>query len=340
MMSVLYLLSSLGVINGLLIGVFLVFRNQNKVSNGYLGGLLLALSLRIGKSVFYYFEDNVDLLILQIGLSACTFIGPFFYLYTKAIYRQYRKIHTEDVILLSILFLSVLTLGLIHPYRTNPAIWNGYIVYVIYSVWAVFTLLGLYYVAKILGPVLLKPSTMSRLQQHLAILTIALLFINLTYQMALYGLFTYLWGALIFSFTLYFLLGRMLLSSKFFTPKSADQPIKDASIKLNELNLLMDTQKPYVNQKLKLDDLATMASLSKHSLSKLLNEEYKHGFAHYVKEFRVKEAKQLIQTRNELSLEGIGFEAGFNSKSSFFDAFKKITNSTPSEYKKAKQVLV
>ncbi|MDR7132022.1 AraC-like DNA-binding protein [Algoriphagus sp. 4150] len=339
-MSILYLLSSLGVINGLLIGVFLVFRSQNKISNGYLGGLLLALSLRIGKSVFYYFEDNVDLLILQIGLSACTFIGPFFYLYTKATYHHYRKINTKDVILLSILFLSVLTVGLVYPYRTSPAIWNGYIVYAIYTVWAVFTLPGLYYVAKILGSALLKPSTMSRLQQHLAILTIAMLFINLTYQMALYGLFTYLWGALIFSFTLYLMLGRMLLSGKFFTSKSADQPIKDAYIKLDELNLLMHTQKPYVNQKLKLDDLATMAGLSKHSLSKLLNEEYKHGFAHYVKEFRVLEAKQLIQTRNELSLEGIGFEAGFSSKSSFFDAFKKITNSTPSEYRKTQQMLV
>ncbi|KYG78550.1 AraC family transcriptional regulator [Roseivirga ehrenbergii] len=338
-MSVLYLLSSLGVINGLLIGAFLVFRNQNKVANAYLGGLLLALSLRIGKSVFYYFEDNVDLLILQIGLSACTFIGPFFYLYTKAIYKQHRKIHTRNTVLLIILLASILTIGSVYPYRNHPAIWNGYIIYGIYYIWAVFTLLGLYNAVKMLKPVILKPSTMSKPQQHLAMLTIAMLIINLTYQMALYGLFTYIWGALIFSFTLYFLLGRMLLSSKFFSPKPTDQPLANASKKLEELNVLMDTQKPYINQKLKLDNLAVQAGLSKHSLSKLLNEEYRHGFAQYVKEFRVKEAKQLIHTRNELSLEGIGYEAGFSSKSSFFDAFKKITNSTPSEYRKSHQLV-
>lgn len=338
-MSVLYLLSSLGVINGLLIGAFLVFRNQNKVANAYLGGLLLVLSLRIGKSVFYYFEDNVDLLILQIGLSACTFIGPFFYLYTKAIYRQHRKIHTKDVMLLLLLLVSIVSIGLIYPYRTQPDIWRGYVVYGIYITWGVFSLMGLYYAVKMLKPVILKPSEMSKPQQHLAILTIAMLIINLTYQMALYGLFTYIWGALIFSFTLYFLLGRMLLSSKFFSPKSTDQPLANASKKLEELNVLMDTEKPYINQKLKLDDLAAQSGLSKHSLSKLLNEEYRYGFAQYVKEFRVKEAKQLIHTRNELSLEGIGFEAGFSSKSSFFDAFKKITNSTPSEYRKAQQLV-
>ncbi len=338
-MSVLYLLSSLGVINGLLIGAFLVFRNQNKVANTYLGGLLLALSLRIGKSVFYYFEDSVDLLILQVGLSACTFIGPFFYLYTKAIYKYHRKIHTREIALLLVLLLAVLTIGLIFPYRTQPAIWRAYVVYGIYINWTVFTLLGLYYAVRMLKPVILKPATMSKPQQHLAILTIAMLFINLTYQMALYGLFTYLWGALIFSFTLYFLLGRMLLSSKFFSPKPTDQPLENAAQKLRELNVLMDREKPYINQKLKLDDLAAQAGLSKHSLSKLLNEEYRYGFAQYVKEFRVKEAKQLIHTRNELSLEGIGFEAGFSSKSSFFDAFKKITNSTPSEYRKSHQLV-
>ncbi|MEQ8245382.1 helix-turn-helix domain-containing protein [Fulvivirga sp.] len=339
-MPLLFLLCSLGVINGLLIGVFLIFRNPNKIVNAYLGGLLLSLSLRIGKSVFYYFDNYVDLLILQIGLSACAFIGPFFYLYTKALYRQYRKINTADFVLLMILLTSVLIVGIIYPYRTNPDVWNGFIIYVIYAVWAIFTLFALYYSIKMLKSVLLRPAAMSKSQQHLAIVTIAVLFINLTYQMALYGFFTYLWGALIFSFTLYFLLGRILLSSKFFSFKSTDQPLENASKKLEELNTLMDSQKPYTNQKLKLDDLASLAGLNRHTLSRLLNEEYKYGFAQYIKEFRVKEAKQLIQTRNELSLEGIGFEAGFSSKSSFFETFKKITNATPSEFKKASQASV
>lgn len=337
-MPLLFLLCSLGVINGLLIGVFLVFRNPNKIVNAYLGGLLLSLSLRIGKSVFYYFGEQVDLLILQIGLSACTFIGPFFYLYTKSIHQQYKKIHKPDAVLLLILLVGVLTVGVIYPYRTYPEIWNGYVVYGIYIIWAVFTLIGLYHAIKVLQPVILKPSRMSKPQQHLAIITISVLFINLTYQMALYGLFTYIWGSLIFSFTLYFVIGKLLLSGKFFMAKGSDQPLEDGAAKLEELNALMDAQKPYTNQKLKLDDLASLVGLNRHTLSRLLNEEYKYGFAQYIKEYRVKEAKQLIQTRNELSLEGIGFEAGFSSKSSFFETFKKIANATPSEFKKASQV--
>ena len=47
------------------------------------------------------------------------------------------------------------------------------------------------------------------------------------------------------------------------------------------------------------------------------------------------EAKDLIKSRDELSLEGIGYEAGFNSKSAFFEAFKKVTGQTPAAFKKA-----
>ena len=339
-MSVLFLLSSLGVINGLLIGIFLVFRSQNKATNAYLGGLLLALSLRIGKSVVFYFQDTVDLLILQIGLSACTFIGPFFYLYTKSVSKQHNKFKLNDLVLLACLLCAILVVGSIYPYRTYPAIWNGYIVYGIYLAWSVFTVLGLYYAFILLKPAILRPATMSKPQQHLAIVTLAMLSIHLTYQMALYGSFTYIWGSLIFSFALYLLLGRMLVSSRFFRLNPPDQPLENAALKLLALNQLMETQKPYVNQKLKLDDLADMANLSRHTLSRLLNEEYRHGFAQYIKEFRVKEAKRLINTRDELSLEGIGFEAGFSSKSSFFEAFKKLTHTTPSEYRKSRKAVV
>ena len=43
---------------------------------------------------------------------------------------------------------------------------------------------------------------------------------------------------------------------------------------------------------------------------------------------------ELKKLNNHLSLLGIGFEVGFNSKTTFNTTFKKITNKTPSEFKK------
>ncbi|MEO0334736.1 MAG: helix-turn-helix domain-containing protein, partial [Bacteroidota bacterium] len=314
--------------------LYLIIKRPKAVVNSYFGGLLLALSIRIGKSVFFYFSTEVDQLILQVGLSACVFIGPFFYLYSKALQRQEQDFKRADVLLLLLLLVGVSIVGLIYPYRVYPEIWNGYIIYGIYAVWILFTLLGLYYNGKMLNGVLLRPRAMSQNQQYIAAIALAMLFITITYQVALFVGFTYIWGALIFSFTFYYLMGRAFISHKSVTPQPPSRPLENGLALLNQVDKLMELEKPYTNQKLKLDELAAQVAIPKHTLSRVLNEVYTNGFSHYIKEYRVKEAQRLIATRHDLSLEGIGYEAGFNSKSAFFEAFKKVANCTPAEYKK------
>ncbi len=335
-MSLLFLLASLGAVNGSLVGLYLIVKKSRTVVESYFGGLLLALSIRIGKSVFFYFSPDVDRLILQIGLSACIFIGPFFYLYSKALQRQEQNFKREDILLLLLFLVSILVVGLLFPYPNYPEIWNGYIIYGIYAVWLFFTLLGLYYNGKMLERVILQPQAMNQNQQYVAAISLAMLFITVTYQAALYVGFTYIWGALIFSFAFYYLVGRVFLTHKSVTPQPAARPLENGSALLHQVNRLMESEKLYTNQKLKLDELAAQADIPKHILSRVLNEVYTSGFSHYIKEYRVKEAQRLITTRHDLSLEGIGYEAGFNSKSAFFEAFKKIANCTPAEYKKSR----
>ncbi len=334
-MSVLFLFASLGVINGFLVGGYLIFSRKRTIAEKYFGGLLLALSIRIGKSVFFYFNRETDQLILQLGLSACIFIGPSFYLYTKALWKNELKFKRADGWLLLMLLFTIVAVGITFPYRSFPELWNGAIIRGIYSIWALFTLFGLYNSWKLLGRTIFSSEKLTGNQQYLVAVVIAMLFITGTYQTALFVGFTYLWGALIFSFTFYYLLGRMLLTSKPIPPKVASQPLENGRELLMMVNEVMNSEKPFTNQRLKLDDLAAKTDMSRHMLSRVLNEEYEHGFSHYIKEHRVNEAKQLITSRPELSLEGIGYEAGFNSKSAFFEAFKKIANCTPAEYKKS-----
>lgn len=339
-MSILFLLASLGVVNGILVSIYLLVKKPRVASDIYFSGLLLALSIRIGKSIFFYFSEQVDLLILQIGLSACIFIGPFFYLYLKSLQKPETSFKKEAILLLLTLLVSIIGVGLIFPYRSFPEIWNGYIIYGIYTIWHLFLLLGLYHYYQLRKGLTLASKPMSGDQKYLAAIVVAMIFITLTYLTALFVGFTYIWGALIFSFTFYYLLARLFFTKKHPIPKTSDESLENADELLQKVNQLMNERKLFTQRRLKLDELAAQANMSKHTLSRVLNEAYQHGYAQYINEYRVREAKQLIATRPELSLEGIGYEAGFNSKSAFFETFKKLAHCTPAEYKQSRETAI
>ena len=337
-MSILFLLASLGVVNGIIVSVFLLCKKRHSVSDIYFAGLLLAFSIRIGKSIYFYFNESVNFTILQIGLSACIFIGPFFYLYMKSLFKYEEWFRKNDVAILISLLLIIVAVGLVYPYHTFPEIWNGYIIYGIYAVWFFFMVGGIVYAYLMFR--LSMGSSMDHNKRYVLSIAIAMVFITLTYMNALFIGYTYIWGALIFTISFYYLAFRMFMPSKSVLPRKPSQELPDAQALLEKVESLMVQNKPFINKKLKLDDLAEQTNMSKHTLSQVLNEAYPHGFSHFIKKYRVEEAKKLILTRPELSLEGIGYEAGFNSKSSFFEAFKKFAQCTPASYKNSQEKVV
>lgn len=102
------------------------------------------------------------------------------------------------------------------------------------------------------------------------------------------------------------------------------------------LTALMDKEKPYLDYEISLVKLAAQFKTSPHLLSYIINTGFNENFFQFINRYRVKEAKQMIlnPNMNHLSLIGIAFEVGFNSKTVFNTTFKKITGKTPSEFKK------
>lgn len=99
------------------------------------------------------------------------------------------------------------------------------------------------------------------------------------------------------------------------------------------LESLMKTEELYKNPNLKLSDLATKMNISAHQLSQLLNDNLEKSFSTYINEYRINEACERILTDTNLKIEEIGYEVGFNSKSTFFTTFKRIKNTTPLLYR-------
>jgi AraC-like DNA-binding protein len=84
-----------------------------------------------------------------------------------------------------------------------------------------------------------------------------------------------------------------------------------------------------------LQDIAKELGVTPNTLSHLINDYLGKSFSIYLNEFRIEEAKKILVTNEQFTIEAIGYEAGFNSKSSFFATFKKFTKTTPAAYKKA-----
>ncbi len=95
---------------------------------------------------------------------------------------------------------------------------------------------------------------------------------------------------------------------------------------------LMETEKPYTNPKLTLSDLATSLNISVNHLSQIINQNEKMNFHDFVNKYRVEEFIKNASANRNFSILAHALDAGFNSKSSFNNVFKKHKGITPSNY--------
>ncbi|MEO8174402.1 MAG: hypothetical protein ABI581_15010, partial [Sediminibacterium sp.] len=143
--KVLFFFSALGAFNGLILGIYFIFFTSRKyLSNYLLGILLLVLSIRIGKSVVYFFDHSLSKIYLQIGLSACFFIGPFLYFFIKSETRQIRKLPVSWITQIASLFLIIVSVGSFYPYERFGPVWGKYIIPLIYLQWGVYIALSVF----------------------------------------------------------------------------------------------------------------------------------------------------------------------------------------------------
>jgi AraC-like DNA-binding protein len=105
---------------------------------------------------------------------------------------------------------------------------------------------------------------------------------------------------------------------------------------IEALETILVQQKRYLDPSLTLESVAETMQISKSHLSRIISSELGSSFTDYLNAFRVEEAKCYLNNPefSNYTIVAIGLEAGFNSKSSFFEVFKKEVGMTPSAYKK------
>lgn len=101
-----------------------------------------------------------------------------------------------------------------------------------------------------------------------------------------------------------------------------------------KLNTLMSSEKMFLMRDLNLEKLSGYVGAPKHHLSQVLNNYLEKSFSEFVNEFRVEEAKNLLESEElTLNMNGVASESGFNTKASFYNAFKKYTGLTPIQHR-------
>ena len=101
------------------------------------------------------------------------------------------------------------------------------------------------------------------------------------------------------------------------------------------LQSLMEKDRPYLDSEMDLTSLAKILCTTTHNLSQVINEYFGKNFYEFINEYRIEEAKKLLLDSEfkEYKIIVIALECGFNSKSTFYNLFKKSTSLTPAEYR-------
>lgn len=99
----------------------------------------------------------------------------------------------------------------------------------------------------------------------------------------------------------------------------------------------MDQTRPWRNRDLTLADLAQLLSTTPHKLSEVLNSQLEQSFYDFVNSYRVRYVQRRIEDEDARNLKilALALDAGFASKSTFNDVFKKHTGRTPSDYRRS-----
>ncbi len=141
---------------------------------------------------------------------------------------------------------------------------------------------------------------------------------------------------------MYFIAYKLMLQPALVTPGFAEKYAtlhrqkSETEGLLLELNRYLDSGRIFNDPDLKLRSLAADLGVTPHHLSMIINGRFGQSFSDFINQQRVEEFIRRLNNPQyaHYSLYGLALEVGFNSKSAFNAAFKKITGKTPSDFRK------
>ncbi|RZM71487.1 AraC family transcriptional regulator [Pseudoalteromonas rubra] len=326
----LFFFASLGAFNGVLLAIWIYHKRQAITGAPWLSLLLLMLSVRIGKSVAFYFSPGLSKDILQLGLSACCLIGPslFSFCFRAQNPDKYRVMLPWHF---AVWVFVVALIGFLYPYRSHLELWQSWIYRGSSYVWLGYLLAASWVCRNKLVALWSTPSRLAWRDMPLVVLGGGWL-VWLAYYTAAYT--SYIMGALSFSMVLYLSVvvysGAGKAKVKYAAQRISDQQSHELSAKLTHL---LDEERLFTDPDMSLPRLARRLGVSHTKLSQFLNQHYSCNFNQYLNRYRVEYAQGLLCQQQNLTMDHVAELCGFNASSTFYTAFKKYSGQTPSQFR-------
>ena len=347
-----------GFFQGLFAAILVAAKRERRVSDRLLSAWLSLLSLE-----FLIFVVDYNTFGYPLLSSSFLLFNPAFYLYVNSLVNVSFKLKWQQLLhLLPFLFLEVFAYILRIPYDLKN----------FFMVDSTFWFRALFSISSVISWIAYNYATIFAMLKHrstivnefsnidgykrigwlfyvvisynlycLLLVITSALSIFIVISIPLTPMFNY--SALLFTvyiFGFYGLRQTVIYKTPVVQPVQEDRYSKSqltAEKKLRIKNRILkyfNEEKPYLNPELSMDILSGSLNIPKHQLTEVLNTEIGKNFFQFVNEYRVEAVKeQLLNPKNIYSIEAIGYDCGFSSKSSFFTVFKRITGKTPQEFR-------
>ncbi|WP_103072376.1 helix-turn-helix domain-containing protein [Aquimarina sediminis] len=334
------LLGSFGAVQSAFLTIYLFFSKKHNTTNTLLSVFFFFISIRVIKSLLWVYLDMLPDWFINIGFIAHYATGPTLFLYFLCVVKQ-KKWHIADYLH----FVPSLVL-LPFIFRINGGnFWHlggySFLLYhqLIYTV-LTFGILFLFLIKTGKHTPIIKKEK----KYWLFILFLGTASIQFAYfSNYILGLSPYLLGPIIYTVFIYIIAFYAFLNQSIFEEKETNSKYQNINITnqefrhyQNEIIQIMTSEKPFLNPSFTLDKLSKQISLPTYLTSHIINKGFNTNFSDFINSYRINEAvsKLTSSSYSHIKISQIAYDCGFNTLSSFNNSFKKIKETTPSQYRK------
>ncbi len=282
----------------------------------WVGLILLAIGLRVGKSIFFFLLNDMAPIGLALGFLGLASIGPL----SLFMVRRDSLVNVRNAWHFILPMVGSVACFLVSPSPLETYFYES--ATIILAIYLIFSWRYLF------RPV----ETFERTWNRSVMIMVSGVWFALMYQHVSATMMNYAIGAVIAATFIYWLFFQSFKTGVF--PKGIAISLPDQT--LEKVRHALELQETYKESGMNLQLFSKALDVPSYLITRSVKELYGKTFPETLNHFRVEKMKQMLldPKKEHLKIEALAYEVGYASPSAFYAAFKKSTGQTPTAFQK------